>query len=440
MAALLALLGLNQMSILAGGRGWPFTVALALCCAFLCLTVRVPARRALGAPGFLIVAALTSYLVIGVSVLLLTGEGLHTPDYTMPVRPGLAILIIAATALGASAMLQRIEVESLLRGVLAVLAAACMTILLTPWLQQYYIISNSHLPTIWASTLEGRLTGFFVNPNYASAIANYAVAIALSLLHRGRYRTLAGPAALLGSVAAFLTFSRTGIVALALVLVFFLGLSMSRLFFRRVFSGWLPAVIVLITGAFVLVIINLDYHSEYFTLDMAQRKRVNLGDSVVDFSVDRLGLWSIGLSHIAESPFFGRGITHFHFLEYAFECKMGQACGVHNAYLMLWGEAGILPPALLLLFIGSSLWRWWMLPRSVAANAGASCILVIATWCLTQDDTPYYIGHSFMIGVVCAVMAHADRESRGPRPARTSPTSSTSIRTTTGGIAPSGTV
>lgn len=438
MAALLALPGLNQMSILAGGRGWPFTLALALCCAFLCLTVRVPARRALGAPGFLIVATLVSYLIIGIIVLLLADEGLRSSNYTMPLRVGLAILLIVATAIGASAMLQRIEVESLLRGVLVVLAAACIIILLTPWLQRYYIISNSRLPTIWASTLEGRFTGSFVNPNYASAIASYAVAISLSLLYGGRYRTLAGPVALLGSVAAFLTFSRTGIVALALVFIFFLGLSMSHFLFRKVFSGWVLAAIVLIAGAFVLAIANLDYLSEHFIFDTGRRKRVNLGDSVVDFYGQRLALWSNGLSQIAESPLFGHGITLFHSLKNADGCKMSEACGVHNAYLMLWGEAGILPPTLLLLFIGSLLWRWWMLPRSVAANAGASCVLVIATWCLTQDDTPYYIGSGFMIGLVCAVMAHAARESRGPRPARTLQPSSASIRTEAGGITPSG--
>ena len=438
-AALLALLNLNHLSNLMVGTGWPFTVALALCCAFLCLAVRVPARRALGAPGFLIVAALASYFVIGVSVLLLTGEGLHTADYTLLGRPGLAIVIIAGAALGASAILQRVEVESLLMGILAILAATCMTILLTPWLERYYVFSVANLTVVWSSRVDGRFIGFFANPNHASVIACYAVAVALSLLRGGRYRMFAGPVVLLGSVAAFLTFSRTGFIALAVIFLFFLGLSASRLRLGRAFPAWLTAVIVLTAGAFVLTIANLDYLSEYFTLTRKQFQRVHLGESFVDFYTGRWALWSLGLSQIAESPLFGRGISHFHWMEYARTCqKTHLVCGVHNAYLMLWGEAGILPPALLLLFIGSLLWRWWTLPESVAANAAAGCILLTAVWCVTQDDTPYTIGSSFMVGVTCAMMAQAAREPRGQRPGRARRTPSASMRTAEGGVPPSG--
>ena len=439
MAALLALPNLNHASNLVVGTGWPFTVALSLCCVFLCLVVRVPARWALGVPGFLITTALAFYLVIGVSVLFLTGEGLHTADYTMPARPGLAVLIIVGAAAGATAMLRGVEVESLLKGILSILVATCVTILLTPWLDQYYSFSPSNLTVVWSARQDSRFIGFFTDPNSASVIACYTVAVALSLLRGGRYRMFAGPAVLLGSVAAFLTFSRTGFVTLALVFLFFLGMSMSRLHLRRIFSGWLVPMIILVSGAFALTIANLDYLSEHFVLQKKHFERLHLGDSFVDFSVSRWALWSIGLSQIAESPIFGHGISHFHHLKYAPTCQVTDiVCGVHNTYLMLWGEAGILPPALLLLFIGSLLRRWWTLPESVGANAAASCILVTAVWCIVKDDILYLIGNCFIIGVSCAVMAHAARVSRGPRPGRTRPAPPASVRTAAGGGAPSG--
>ena len=439
LAAILALLNLNHASNLVAGAGLPFTIGLALCCAFLCLTVRVPTRRVLGAPGFLIVAALASYFLIGVGVLILTGEGLHTTDYMLPGRPALAILIIVATALGASAMLQRVEAEWLLIRILAILAAACILILISPWLDRFYSLSNPQLTVAMHGRSGGRFIGFFSNPNDASIVACYATALALSLLFGDRHRIFAALAALLCSVAAFLTFTRTGFVVLAMLFLFFLGISWSRLRLKRTFGVWPLAMTVLIAGGGVLSIVNFEYFAEYFVIKESQINRLNWRHAVANFDASRFSLWSLGLSQIAESPLFGRGITHFHFLESASRCQHPLTpCGVHSTYLMLWGEAGILPPSLLLLFIGSMLWSWWKLPKSVAANACAGCTIVFSVACLGVDGVPYFIGPSFLTGVSCAVMAQAVRESRGPRPGQALQTPSASVRTTAGGITPSG--
>lgn len=439
LAAITALLNLNHASNLLAGMGWPFTVGLALCCAFLCLAVHVPARWALGAPGFLFLTTLTSYLFIGLGVVLLTGDGLDTMDYRLPGRVGIAILIVTAIALGASAILQRFGVESLLKGILAILAVACIFVLLSPWLSRYYSLSHPHLTVAVHSINAGRFTGIFATPHGASITACYTVVLALSLLLGGRSRPFAIPVALLGGAAVFLTFTRTGFVTLALILLFFLGISASRLRFRRAFIGWPLTIIALITGAFTLVIVNLEPLAEHFAFRMPQIHRLGLGYGAEELYFRRASLWSLGLSQIVESPLFGHGLDRFHFLDGAPDCQqVSVPCGVHNTYLMLWGEAGILPLALLLFFIGSVLWKWWTLPKSVPANAGAGCTLVFAVECMTIDGSLYFIGHCFMLGVACAVMAQAARESRGPRPARTLPTPAASVRTTMGGIAPSG--
>lgn len=438
LAAVLALLNLNHASNLVAGTGLPITVGLALCCAYLCLAARVPARRALGAPGFLIVAALASYFLIGVGVLLLTGEGLHTKDYMLPGHPVLAILVIVASALGASAILQRSEAEPLLNGVMAILAVACIFILMSPWLDPLYSLSDPDLRVAMHGRRAGRFIGFFSSPNYASIVACSATALALSLLFGGGFRMFAAPVVLLCSVAAFLTFTRTGFVVLTALFLFFLGISLSRLRLRRTFGVWPLAVTVLIAGVGILSIANFEYFGEYFVLKESQIDRLNWRHAVANFDESRFSLWSLGLSQIAESPLFGRGITHFHFLESASRCQHPiTPCGVHSSYLMLWGEAGILPPSLLLLFIGSMLWSWWKLPKSVATNACAGCTIVFSVACVGVDGVPYFIGPSFLIGVSCAVMARAVRESRGRRPGQTLQAPSASVRTTAGGITPS---
>ena len=156
----------------------------------------------------------------------------------------------------------------------------------------------------------------------------------------------------------------------------------------------------------------------------------NIGDS----GDLRWSLWSLGLSQISESPFFGHGITHLHRLEAAPVCQRGTICGVHNSYLMLWGEAGIIPLILLLLFIGSLLWTCWTRPGSVSSNAVAGSTLVFAVACMTADGELYSVRSASLIGLSCAM---AVSEVRGRRPGRTLQTRPASARMAAPDSAPS---
>ncbi len=402
--AVAALVNFHHLSIRVFGTAWLNTIGIALLCAYLCLTVRIPFRRTLGAPGFLIVAALTSYFLIGMSVALIDSivwNGLHD---RVPFHVGLAVLIVVASALGASAVLRRISVKRLLKGILAILAVACVLILATPW-----IVDHFYPLTYLQNHTSFRFMGTFGTPNHAGIVACYAVALALSLsLDGGRYRKFATFVVILGSVAVILTFSRTAVITLALLFLFFLIASVSNLRLGRMATGvWLAVMIVV--GGSILAIVNL----EYLPIKDGQQARltwiINLGTLEENLNT-RLVLWPLALSQIAEAPLFGHGITHFHSISDAPLCRFGIPCGSHNAYLMLWGEAGIAPLTLFLLFIGSLLWRCLTLPKSVATNTVAGWALVFALDAVSNDGTLYFVWHGFTMGLSCAMITPSNLE------------------------------
>lgn len=406
-AAITVLVNVNHFLNMTIGTGWPATLGFAICCILLCLVVPIPRQQVLGLPGFLILAALIFYLFIGLSVALLTNVAWYAVDPAFPLRIGLAILTVVATALGASVTLQQVGVERLLKGVLVILTATCLLILATPLLVEYVYTFPPHLRDLrWI--LLYRFAGTFANPNMAGIVCCYTVVLALSVLESGRHRMVAGVGLILGSTAGVLTFSRTVILMLAgIFMLFFLSSTLRR---RQQRSFVVKRTISLMMGVAVLAVVNL----EHLPMQKPQFERLNwinfmLLPNMLPRHVD---LWFLSWSQITESPVFGHGIMRFHYLKDSFRCRDSQACGSHNSYLMLWGEAGIIPLFLFLLAIGSLLWMGLRLPEPLVASVVTGWTTVFALACLTADSIPYLLWHDFIIGLSCALGTQARRESR----------------------------
>ena len=405
-----ALLNLNHFFNNVLGTGWFVTLAAALVGTFLIVTVRIPFQRALGLPGYLIVATLISYLAVGMAAALITGVAWNVADLLLPFRIGLAALIVVAAALGASAALHRIGAERLLYGVLAFLAVYCVFVLASPYLlEDVYVF----LPDRYREIASGRATGLARGPNIAGAMACNTVVAALCLLTGGRHRAFAGLAAILGSAAVVMTFSRTAMLALGVSLLFFIwSWSSYRRCGRTRAAGWL------VIGGMVGFLAFVATHPERLTEREADLKRLhwvaNLGDSILEGGDVRFRIWNLALPRIAESPFFGSGLSRFHTLEGApHACTKQASCGVHNSYLLLWGEAGIIPVTLFVFFIGSLLWMRLKLPPSIAMDAAAGWMLVFAVRSMAADGTMYAFWNAFIIGLICALASHAARAPRG---------------------------
>ena len=416
LVAIATQINLNHFFNMAVGSGWFISLGLAICSIYLFLAVRIPFRLALGGHGYLIVAGLASYLIIGLSVIFLTGAAWHVLEggggYQLPFRVCLSIMVIVASGFGAWVVLQRIGVERLLARVLFIQAIACIMILMTPWLidHVYHSLSEGY------QYLGGyRFMGSFKGSSAASVMACYTVASALALsLSADRYRTFAWGVAILGSVAALATFARAAVVTLALLYLFFLWSTVSTHRLRSTSVGaWL--LVTCVVGIFVLVVVN----AEYLPLNNSQVNRLQwfvTFESIGSMS-QRAVVWPLSISYIAESPIFGHGLSQFHQLENGptcatFEASIGVTCGSHNTYLMLWGEAGILPAALYLSFIGSLFWVRLVLPKSIITDTVVGWGIVLAMAGMTADEVPYAVWNNFIMGLICVMVAKAFRESR----------------------------
>ena len=174
----------------------------------------VPIRKTLGGtPGLLLIVAVASYLAIGASVLGI--EAIREPDTAEFLKYHVLLLgVLAAIAVGGRAVLERIGVERLLRGVLVVLIAGCAVILASPILRDLGILAPYRLPF--------RMTSAFLDPNEAGLTACVTVALAAALLTNGGPRLLGWLGLAAGIAASLVTASRTALVLLGALAVVFL--------------------------------------------------------------------------------------------------------------------------------------------------------------------------------------------------------------------------
>lgn len=419
--ALATQMNLNHFFNMAIGTGWFITVGIAFSCVFLLLAVRGPLRRSLGAAGYLYVATMVSYFTIGLCVTVVTGADWRMNPYYISFYIGLAILLSTATALTAAMALQRIGVEKLLAGILAIQTVTCIAIIFTPVL----------VDTVYAEIREYRwLTsyraiGTFADPNLAATLACQTFVLALALTASRRYRKFAPPAAAFAISAAYLTRSRVAVVILVVIAVFFLFFRWSSKNQGR--ARALHAAVLLMTVGMLGAVWMTAPAIGYARDDAGLMQRFDfVRHLAIDniLSMPRLRIWPAAAPLIAESPIVGNGLTQFLMLQGAAGLRCGsgldmhrQACGSHNMLLMFWGESGIAPLILSLLFMGFLLRRHLKAPRSVATDAGAGWVIVLALQSMSIDGTFFHTGNVFVIGLTCAMAEYSIRETRARRSA-----------------------
>lgn len=426
--ALATQLNLNHFFNLVVGTGWFISVGILFCCVFLLLAVRIPLRRSLGAAGYLYMATMISYFAIGLYAAVTTGA-----DWRMDYRYfffyiGLSILLTAAVALVAAVALRRIGVEKLLAGILAIQTVSCIAIILTPvFVDNFYAEIG-----VYRNVVAHRAIGTFANPNLAGILACQAFVLALALMSSRRYRKVALATAVLAPAAAYLTRSRTAIVILVVIGVFFLLFRWSFKIRRRTRASHAALVAVLVVAA--IGVIRMTAPAIGYSRDDRQLGRftfvrdLSLDTISLDtiYSLPRLRIWPAAAPLITESPIIGNGLTQFLQLPGAgFQCgdglaMRGHACGSHNMYLMFLGESGIAPLILSLSFTGLLLGMHLKAPRSVATDAGAGWAITLALQSMTADITFLQSGNAFLIGLTCAMAEYSMRETRagGARRAR----------------------
>ncbi len=179
----------------------------------------------------------------------------------------------------------------------------------------------------------GRFSGFFLNPNTAGIVCLLGMAISYSV--KNRTLRILGQAAF--TFAGFLTLSRTFIVIWLFINILAVYKDRKNLF-------------VPLVGVITLILMITFTDSKIFASDRFDALTAFFGEgqirnnTVGDDSRDQT--WALYYDLIYEKPFLGHGYK-------TFQEATNQVPGVHNSYLMIIGESGIIP---FLLFVGTYLY------------------------------------------------------------------------------------
>jgi O-antigen ligase len=260
-----------------------------------------------------------------------------------------------------------------------------------------------------------RMAGVYLDPNQAGFAANVTAIFGLASLFRPNSSKLLG---ILGVVLGFAgivaSFSKTGILSLLLLL--FTTLVIYTVMYSRVDPkirrGANIFFAILLYGFFQLLIfiaINLD------TLPKDQRERIQQIENIITGKADksdtsnRANLVELGLSKIGERPILGTGYLSFTYLLDA-GSQTGDNVGVHNIFLRVWGEAGIIA---FMLFIGFWFFVLW---KSVQLNLIWQKILLLslATTTIVYGLTVHTFFEDNFIGAIIGIMLAFFAQKRDP--------------------------
>ena len=395
--AVITLFNLNGLGQLGFGVEQLFSPLILACCLVLITALaKISLQQALGIPGFLILSALTSYLVIGGLIGFLKGLDSRPEFHFYLLAYFKSIVVIAAAAFGSCALIRRIGVERLLKTLLMLLILSSATIAISSSFGYAYLItpeSNAF-----------RFAGFFQNPNQAGLFGCLTLVLALSFLSFNLNRKMAYVALTLAALVIFGSFSRGAIFVLIVVFAWILVKSVPA---RKAVTKWL-----IVMGAMGLIAwMTTDLN--FMRLEEKQIHRIRSVVSVFGQEGFHDGSWSkrvvlmnLALEEVLASPILGNGLGRLHRLENApYLNPQGEPQGAHNQYLIFAGESGIVPLLFLLLFLAHLFLRPRTMQRSVATMVVAGWSLVFALFLLTSHSALTLRYGNFVIGLSCALVS-----------------------------------
>lgn len=299
-------------------------------------------------PYVLLMLFFVLYLYIGQISLLFDNSYLHTKtDLTDLYRKYISTtIIITAYFTGYQAILIRDPSFNIIKHIAPFLIFTTSFIIITPLigLQQAMDFSNKRL--------EGeRNMGLFGNPNEAGAFANYTLALLLALVIVSKRKLLLTIAAFGAIYITLTTFSKAAFFVMVLILLYFIYFTLFD-FKKNNFKTKAISTFIVVSIIFSSVYVVNHLESIFKNLTHAQITRISLvmdltsGKITEGTTSERDVLWGYALDIIPNRLLMGHGIGSFHRFN-----SGPKRLGVHNTYLMILGESGILPFVLFLAFL-----------------------------------------------------------------------------------------
>ena len=401
----------------------PVGYAVILVCCMILTGFNARLWKMLGTPGAWTAAGVASYLLIGVA-----GAGWQEDMGRDILRQVFFFGVLLASALGGRAIIERTGVEALLKGVFAILTASCCVVLVTPLLREVGVLPFYRIAL--------RLTGGFTDPNDAGFVGCMTVTLAMAFFCRddnGEPRKLTGLGMFAGYAAVMGSQSRTAALTLLAVLLYFIltnGFVRRHTWFRWLFvpvAVFLAVQAVPILSTFRSAAPASPESSETVMQmrgdkpDVAESSETvmqmrgdkpdvaELSETVMqmrgdkpDVDVDRLSLWRMGFDMFLTSPIVGNGVGSLIFMDGAPLNVEGRPMGVHNLYLLLLGEAGVIPFAAYCLFL-VSLARFHWSASTLTRDAVVGWVIVMALFSVSFHHLLTMGAFVFHAGLSCAL-------------------------------------
>jgi O-antigen ligase len=202
-----------------------------------------------------------------------------------------------------------------------------------------------------------RARGFYICPSHLAGFLEIAVLLGLSLVVWGRGRLwiklLCGYAVLIGLAGLLMTGSRGGYLSMFFGLLTFAVLSMAAVCISRRERIWLTFV----GGAAVAAMVAIGaFHfiSHQYPLQSRAARLLDRGDT-------RVQLWEAAWQQFHLDPLWGTGSGTYWYYGRKFRSPIVQNDPeyVHNDYLQLLAEFGIVGAVTFLLFLLAHLWSGW---------------------------------------------------------------------------------
>ena len=377
----------------AGPAGLAILAFECVICAIVICLARVRISQALGLPGILIIGAFLSYLVIGFTVSSIIEYGFRVDIGEFFRNHIFFFPALLATAFGGRSILVRMEIDIFLKYVLLLMITGCVFII---------ILSTWPLPEFTLGDIGKRFKGFHQSPNDAGMIGCATFALALSFLSKSRERLLGCLGLTIGSLTVLGSLSKTGILTLIATLLFVLVFAGKRRRVTAILWVGLLAIFFVIAVDILEGILKLGRIEHFFvSFDAPSINTVTSG---------RKDLWSLGFQRALESPLYGHGLGTFWKMDFGEFGKLHggvSQIGVHNSYIQVFGEAGILPLLLYLMHTFLLVRLWWTIPNSVARCMVIGWVITLVSFSLSKNYTfdSWILG--FFCGLVCAIGAAA---------------------------------
>ena len=401
------IIGLNVLDFIFYLKGYPITTPTKIGFAAIAFFLLPKSLRTPNVLFQLWVIFIISFLIIAYPVTLFYGEVHKTVDVPLLIRSCVYNLIVTFCCYKFTLFAaQRGNFEQLMDGLLAIfIFGSFVTIFALPL--GFASFQYSNIPNLISLD---RMAGFYMNPNDAGYQANLTMILGISILLRSEgsiWRILFAFLGILAGIGATIaSFSKSALIIFILVLgialvIYIVSYRVMSVQTRRFGNIFFAVLFYGVLQLFILVGVFFD------DLLPSQQRRIEQIGLILTGKADkgdtsnRADLAILGFQKISDRPLLGTGLGSFvHLLDAG--SATGDDVGIHNVFIRVWGEGGVLCFFLFMVFWLLLAWQSLLIPIPWVRLVALSFALATVIFGLTNHNLLENNLLGAIIGFMCA--------------------------------------